>query len=45
LRLEYLEIVDELSLEPLKVLKKGATCCIAAFCGPVRLIDNMTLIV
>lgn len=44
LRLEYLEIVDELSLQPLGVLKKGATCCIAAFCGKVRLIDNMTLV-
>lgn len=44
LELEYLEIVDGDSLKPLKDLwTKGATCCIAAYCGDVRLIDNFQL--
>jgi pantoate--beta-alanine ligase len=43
LNLEYLEIVDNLTLLPIKVWKTEVTCCIAAFCGDVRLIDNMQL--
>lgn len=45
LRTEYLEIVDPKTLERLggKWIP-GATCCIAAYCGNVRLIDNMVLI-
>lgn len=43
LKLEYLEIVDETSLQPIKNTNERCTCCIAAFCGPVRLIDNMSL--
>lgn len=44
LELEYLEIVDEKTLQPLtNSWADGAVCCIAAFCGPVRLIDNMQL--
>lgn len=42
LKLEYLEIVDNKNLHPLtNTWVEGATCCIAAFCGEVRLIDNM----
>lgn len=43
LELEYLEIVDETSLRPIKSLQEPCTCCIAAYCGSVRLIDNMSL--
>lgn len=42
LELEYLEIVDSKTLKPLMdSWSSQATCCIAAFCGEVRLIDNM----
>jgi len=42
LRLEYLEIVDSNTLLPLEQQwSASSTCCIAAFCGEVRLIDNM----
>jgi pantoate--beta-alanine ligase len=44
LTLEYIEIVDS---ESLKVLSENwgehPTCCIAAFCGEVRLIDNIQI--
>jgi pantoate--beta-alanine ligase len=44
LKLEYLEIVDPHSLQKLSNhWVKGAVCCIAAFCGDVRLIDNMLI--
>ena len=44
LKLEYLEIVDGRTLMPLKnEWVKGAVCCIAAYCGSVRLIDNLIL--
>jgi len=44
LKLEYLEIVDPQSLQKLtNNWVNGAVCCIAAFCGDVRLIDNMTV--
>lgn len=42
LELEYLEIVSQSSLETLTdSWEAGATCCIACYCGEVRLIDNM----
>lgn len=42
LELEYLEIVSQASLETLTdSWEAGATCCIACYCGEVRLIDNM----
>jgi pantoate--beta-alanine ligase len=45
LRLEYFEIVDPNTLEPLtNEWLPGATACIAAYCGAVRLIDNLELI-
>ncbi len=45
LRLEYLEIVHPLSFEKLTTeWTSGATVCVVAYCGSVRLIDNMELI-
>lgn len=44
LQLEYLEIVKDFDLTvPSEISKEPVTCCIAAFCGEVRLIDNMAL--
>jgi pantoate--beta-alanine ligase len=44
LQLEYLEIVDTLSLKSLtNEWTQDSACCIAAYCGQVRLIDNMLL--
>ncbi|MFN5909998.1 MAG: pantoate--beta-alanine ligase [Bacteroidota bacterium] len=45
LELEYLEIVDGETLKPLlHEWSSNAVCCIAAYCGPVRLIDNLRLV-
>lgn len=45
LELEYLEIVSKSTLESLvNEWELGATCCIACYCGDVRLIDNMELL-
>ena len=45
LELEYLEIVHPLSFEKLtNHWVPGATACIVAYCGKVRLIDNMEII-
>jgi len=41
LDLEYLEIVDNISLKPVNSISESSSCCIAAFCGKVRLIDNI----
>lgn len=42
LRLEYVEIVDDLTFKTLdKEWSEMSSCCIAAYCGEVRLIDNM----
>ena len=44
LKLEYLEIVDPKTLESLtSEWVPGATACIVAYCGEVRLIDNLQL--
>jgi pantoate--beta-alanine ligase len=44
LRLEYFEIVHPDTLQPLQEeWVEGAVACIAAYCGEVRLIDNMIL--
>jgi pantoate--beta-alanine ligase len=44
MKLEYLSIVDPLTLEELSEnWVNGAVMCIACFCGEIRLIDNMTL--
>lgn len=44
LKLEYLEIVNPVTLKNLIKWEPGAQMCLAAFCGDVRLIDNMQLI-
>ncbi len=45
LELEYLEIVHPLTFEKLtKLWVPGATACIVAYCGKVRLIDNMEIV-
>lgn len=44
LKPEYVEIVDELTLEPLSSLAgRRAVACIAAWAGKVRLIDNLPI--
>lgn len=44
LKLEYLDIVDAANLSSLQNdWSEQSVCCIAAFCGDVRLIDNMLL--
>lgn len=43
LELEYLEIVGETSLETVTDWSQPTVCCIAAYCGAVRLIDNLLL--
>ena len=44
LKLDYLEIVDPETLISLNEHHPQALACVAAFCGEVRLIDNMLLI-
>lgn len=45
LQLEYLEVVHPETLQALdQDWVPGATACIAAYCGEVRLIDNMELV-
>lgn len=45
LKLEYLQIVDSTTLELLdQKWSKHATACMSAYCGEVRLIDNMQLV-
>lgn len=44
LRVEYVAIINPTTLETLSTeWVEGAVCCIAAYCGDVRLIDNMIL--
>lgn len=44
LKIEYIELVHPLTLETLEnKWVEDATMCIAAFCGEVRLIDNMQI--
>jgi pantoate--beta-alanine ligase len=42
-RLDYVEIVDPESLEPVSDVSKGALVAVAAFVGKTRLIDNVLL--
>lgn len=42
-RLDYLEIVDPNTLEPVEPVSSRALVAIAAFVGPTRLIDNILL--
>ena len=41
LEVEYFEIVDSTTLQPVDSWKNPAVGCIAVFCGEVRLIDNI----
>jgi pantoate--beta-alanine ligase len=43
LNLEYLEIVDSENLLEAQDWRRQTVCCIAAYCGEVRLIDNLLL--
>ena len=45
LTVEYVEIVDNEKLQPVKNWNEKNTkvACVAAFCGKVRLIDNIVL--
>ena len=43
LRVEYFEIADENSLQPLLEINKNARAFIAVQAGKVRLIDNLSL--
>ena len=43
LQLAYLEIADMHSLLPIEKIEQRAVVCIAAFCGKVRLIDNIVI--
>ena len=43
LRLEYAEVVDKRTLEPVEPVPTGAVLAVAALCGKTRLIDNVTL--
>jgi pantoate--beta-alanine ligase len=42
-RLDYFEIVDADSLDPVDKVDKGALVAVAAFVGGTRLIDNVVL--
>ena len=42
-RLQYAEVVDPGSLDPVDPAPEGAVIVLAAFCGAVRLIDNLVL--
>ncbi len=42
-RLDYFEIVDPESLDPVETAVQGALVAVAAFVGPTRLIDNILL--
>ena len=43
IRLDYLEIVDPETLEPVAHIAKPALVAVAAYVGPTRLIDNVVL--
>ncbi len=42
-RLDYFEIVDSESLDPVENISRGALVAVAAFVGNTRLIDNIVL--
>jgi pantoate--beta-alanine ligase len=42
-RLDYLEVVDALTLQPLEVVDRPARALVAAFLGKTRLIDNLAV--
>lgn len=42
-RIEYVEVCDPQSLQPVEMTERGAVICVAAWYGDVRLIDNIEL--
>lgn len=42
-RIDYVAVVDAATLAPLATLDRPARCCIAAYVGATRLIDNISL--
>jgi pantoate--beta-alanine ligase len=42
-RLDYFEITDPETLEPLATVDRTALAAVAAFAGPTRLIDNIVI--
>jgi pantoate--beta-alanine ligase len=42
-KIQYLEVVDPDTLEPVKVAGKGSVMAVAAYLGKTRLIDNLVL--
>jgi pantoate--beta-alanine ligase len=43
-RIDYIELVDWSTLEPLEIASPGALFAVAAYVGPTRLIDNTILV-
>ena len=43
LRIQYAEVVDRKTLQPVDPVPTGAVLAVAAFCGRTRLIDNVVL--
>lgn len=41
IKVEYYEIVDQLTMQPVEEWGDGAAGCITVYCGDVRLIDNI----
>jgi len=44
LKLDYLAVVDEETLQPVVTIQRPAVLAVAAFYGDVRLIDNIRLL-
>ncbi|MCD6489754.1 MAG: pantoate--beta-alanine ligase [Thermodesulfobacterium sp.] len=42
-KVQYIEFVDPVSLEPVKEINKSVLCALAVFVGKARLIDNMLI--
>ena len=42
-RLDYFEIVDPKTLDPIRDISEGALVAVAAYVGSTRLIDNLLL--
>ncbi len=42
-RIDYVEIVDNGTLDPLQDISRGALVAVAAYVGSTRLIDNLVL--
>ena len=42
-KIEYIEIVDSVTLHPVNTAKAGSTICVAVWFEDVRLIDNISI--